>query len=222
MGSFFKKYLIIYIMMIIYISSCSTTKGFIPPNILEKNVQSVVHLKLSGIGAGSGFIVEQNDKYFIITCAHVQEYSGDWSAYTSNKEAITHLRRISYDEELDIAILLIEDDYKPSNPLKLGDSDKLQLGEAVCAIGNPSHGLPFCVSCGVVSSWESGENGLIQTDATINPGNSGGPLINSNGEVIGLVFSKIDTEENPLFEGIGFAVPSNAIKRRLEKCAKYD
>ena len=128
------------------------------------------------------------------------------------------------DESLDLSITKIE--AKNLSYAKLGDSSKIRVGETVYAIGNPI-GFEFqrTVTSGIISGLnrtikleEDGKTSymedLIQTDATINPGNSGGPLINKNGEVLGINSVKITSAE-----GIGFAVPINIIKPIIEKLA---
>jgi len=99
----------------------------------------------------------------------------------------------------------------------LGDSDQVQVGDDVIAIGNP-FGLEQTVTQGIVSAvqrdWRPGTpRGLIQTDAAINPGNSGGPLFNAHGEVIGI--TSMIASPVPGSVGIGFAVPSNTAKQLL-------
>jgi len=117
---------------------------------------------------------------------------------------------VGYDAKLDIALLKIEGDYRE---IELGDSDDVQVGEKVIAIGNPL-GLQFSVSEGIVSATDrEGSNGLeayIQTDAALNPGNSGGPLINKQGEVIGINNFKVGSSES-----LGFALESNYIKEAV-------
>ena len=117
------------------------------------------------------------------------------------------MRLIGYDDNIDLALLKISGD---CDKLSLGDSDKVQVGEKVIAIGNPL-GLQFSVSQGIVSAiHREGPNGLdayIQTDTPLNPGNSGGPLIDQNGRVIGINNFKIGDSES-----LGFALESNYIK----------
>ena len=129
------------------------------------------------------------------------------------------------DSDLDLAILKIS--MKGLTYAKLGDSKQLQIGQNVYAIGNPiGYEFQRTVTGGIISALnrtikiEENEkvnymSNLIQTDATINPGNSGGPLINVNGEVIGINTVKITTAE-----GIGFAVPINCVKNIVEKFIK--
>ena len=124
---------------------------------------------------------------------------------------------VGYDGTLDIALLKAQGDY---NSLNLENSDDVQIGEKVIAIGNPL-GLQFSVSQGIVSAvHRQGTNGLnayIQTDAALNPGNSGGPLINTNGEVIGINNYKIGSSES-----LGFALESNYIKQAVNDISQKE
>ena len=117
---------------------------------------------------------------------------------------------------MDIALLKIDD--TSYNPIELEDSNNVQIGQKVIAIGNPL-GLQFSVSEGIVSAVNrEGENKLnayIQTDASLNPGNSGGPLIDTDGKVIGINNFKISDSEN-----IGFALESNYIKSTVNKISQ--
>ena len=171
------------------------------------------------LGLGSGFIVSDNG--YIITNWHVvqNKYS---NCYITLENGDVHNGTVVWaDKDLDLAIVKIN--VKGLIPLKLGNSDNLKLGDPLYAIGNPI-GIEFqrTVTAGIVSGLnrtikiedEYGENymeNLVQTDATINSGNSGGPLINTNGEVIGINTIKVSTAE-----GIGFAVPINIIKPIIE------
>jgi len=169
----------------------------------------------SDLGLGSGIIVSNNG--YIVTNWHVagSKYN---SCYVTLENGETHNGEIVWsDSDLDLAIVKIN--AQNLNYLSLGDSDNLKLGDEVYAIGNPI-GIEFqrTVTAGIISglnrtvkieedSTKSYMEDLIQTDATINPGNSGGPLINVNGEVIGINSIKITTAE-----GIGFAIPINIVK----------
>jgi serine protease Do len=127
-------------------------------------------------------------------------------------------RLIGADDQVDIAVLKIDDpDVKP---LKLADSDEVQPGDFVMAIGNP-FGFDETVTDGIISykgrATEIGE--LLQTNAAINPGNSGGPLINLRGEVVGINTVIIST--SGASAGVGFAIPSNAVRTSLETLLKH-
>ena len=125
-------------------------------------------------------------------------------------------RLIGADDRLDLAVLKMDE--PGSRPLKLGDSDEMQAGDFVLAVGNP-FGFEETVTDGIISSKRPAESGrwiwdFLQTNAAINPGNSGGPLINLRGEVIGINTAIISRSGGS--QGIGFAIPSNTVKMALE------
>lgn len=173
----------------------------------------------SELGIGSGVIVSNNG--YIITNWHVagNKYS---NCYVTLADGKMHTGEVMWaDSDLDLAIVKIN--ATNLNYLTLGDSDFLKLGQTVYAIGNPI-GIEFqrTVTNGIISGLNrtikiEDENeqtymeDLIQTDASINTGNSGGPLINAQGEIIGINSVKIDSAE-----GIGFAIPINVIKPVIE------
>src|ERR1043166_1871247 len=129
-------------------------------------------------------------------------------------------RLVGADEQVDLAVLKIDN---PSvKPLKLADSDNVQPGDFVLAIGNP-FGLEETVTEGIISSKgrpnrSDAFSDLLQTDAAINPGNSGGPLINLQGEVIGINTAIASTTGGS--QGVGFAIPSNTVRTALESLLK--
>ncbi|MEK6829191.1 MAG: trypsin-like peptidase domain-containing protein [Nanoarchaeota archaeon] len=172
--------------------------------IIEDAVQSVVTIK-TDIAQGTGFIISTDG--YIVTNYHVVEGAKAAVVITSDGENHQQVSLIGYDSNLDIALLKIDGTY---NKLTLANSDNVNVGEKVIAIGNPL-GLQFSVSQGIVSAvHREGSNGLqayIQTDAALNPGNSGGPLINTDGKVIGINNFKIGSSES-----LGFALESNYIK----------
>jgi S1-C subfamily serine protease len=161
-------------------------------------------------GVGSGIIID--GKGFILTNNHVVDKANNLKI-TLNDGNLFNGKVIGTDEISDLAVVKV--DSKEALPFaQLGNSDQLKIGQIIIAIGNP-FGLTGgpTVTAGIVSAlnrslqFESGALELIQTDAAINPGNSGGPLVNTNGEVIG-----INTAKMPYAQGIGFAVPVNAAK----------
>ena len=176
--------------------------------IVEDSIKSVVTIKTSAGFQGTGFII--SDVGYLVTNAHVlADSSGNlassiraitFNQVTKNAEFIGHNNRF------DIALLKISGNY---DPLRFANSNNIQIGENVIAIGNPL-GLQFSVTEGIVSAvHREGINGVdayIQTDAALNPGNSGGPLINKEGKVIGINNFKIGSGEN-----LGFALESNYI-----------
>jgi S1-C subfamily serine protease len=162
---------------------------------------------------GSGFLV--NEDGFILTNFHVISGSARLRVTLSDQSQYT-ARPIDVDRSDDLALIKIEPKTKLPY-LRLGDSDRLQVGQKVLAIGNP-FGLEGTLTTGVVSSIgrsiqseRTPLNGMIQTDAAINGGNSGGPLLNSSGDVIG-INTAILGETNL---GIGFALPINRAKALL-------
>ena len=161
-------------------------------------------------GVGSGIIVD--GKGFILTNNHVVDEAQKLKITLKDGNVFNGVV-VGTDEVTDLAVVRV--DSKEALPFaRLGDSDQLKIGEIVIAIGNP-FGLTGgpTVTAGIVSAlnrslqFESGALELIQTDAAINPGNSGGPLVNTNGEVIG-----INTAKMPYAQGIGFAVPVNTAR----------
>jgi len=175
------------------------------------------------VGSGSGFIVDSVHGY-IITNNHVVAGAEKIVVSLADGRNIT-AKLVGADDRTDLAVVQIADT-KNLTATQQGDSTKLQVGEPVVAIGNPG-GQEFArsVTTGVVSATnrildipgEASFN-LIQTDAAINPGNSGGPLVNSQGQVIGINSAK---NQEAGFEGMGFAIPISdalpTIKQLIEK-----
>ena len=171
------------------------------------------------VGGGSGFLVSGDG--LIITNKHVVDQKDvEYTVFTNDGKK--HLAKvIARDSVLDIALIKIEEQNLPY--LSLGDSDKLEVGQNVIAIGNALGEFRNTVSVGVVSglarSITAGNNSgntevldhVIQTDAAINPGNSGGPLLDLSGKVIGVNVAIAQGSQN-----IGFALPVNSIKSAIE------
>ena len=181
--------------------------------IIEDAVKSVVTIR-TDISQGTGFIIDRVG--YIVTNYHVMENVRSAGIYTYDGE-MHQVNLIGYNSNFDIALLKIPGDY---DLLKLADSDDVQIGESVIAIGNPL-GLQFSVTKGIVSNiHQTGPaeiEAYIQTDAALNPGNSGGPLINKQGEVIGINNFKIKETE-----GMGFALESNYIKDTVNTIAQQN
>jgi len=163
---------------------------------------------------GSGFIIDKRG--FILTNNHVVEKTDKITVKLAEDDKEFDAKIIGRDPKTDLALIRIETE-RPLKPLPLGDSDKLEVGDWVVAIGNP-FGLGNTVTSGIVSAkyrriGAGSYDNFIQTDASINPGNSGGPLLNTAGQVIGInsaIFSR--TGGNI---GIGFAIPINMAKDLL-------
>jgi S1-C subfamily serine protease len=177
--------------------------------IIEDAIKGVVTIK-TDVSQGTGFLI--TDDGYLITNAHVIKGARFANVYTYNEENYSS-DFIGYDSDMDIALLKIIGDY---NSLTLGNSNKIKIGEKVVAIGNPL-GLGFSVTQGIISAVDrEGPNEIsayIQTDTALNPGNSGGPLIDTQGEVIGINNFKISGEN------IGFALESNYIKKTVNNIA---
>ena len=168
-------------------------------------------------GQGSGVIVSKEGH--VVTNHHVVAGQQKFRILLHGGKSYT-ARLIGEDRLLDIAVLKI-DDKGPFQPLKLGDSSQVQVGQLVFAVGNP-FGLGETVTQGIISAKErsisDNQRDLFQTDAAINPGNSGGPLVNLRGEIIGInvaIFSP--DRQNPGFQGVGFSIPSNDVRDAIEQ-----
>src|SRR6266446_6703904 len=166
---------------------------------------------------GSGVIV--TNEGHIITNNHVVDQVDEIEVQLSDGQT-KKARVVGADEQVDLAVLKI--DNPGVKPLKLADSDTVQPGDFVLAIGNP-FGFEETVTEGIISSKGRPNRSdffgeLLQTDAAINPGNSGGPLINLRGEVIGINTAIASTTGGS--QGVGFAIPSNTIRTALESLLK--
>lgn len=174
---------------------------------------------INNLGLGTGVIVAENG--YILTNAHVsgEKYS---KCYVTLIDGKTYNGQVVW-SNIDIDMAIVKINQKGLTAAKLGDSDKIEVGETVYAIGNPiGYEFQRSVTSGIISALnrtikfeENNEEiymeDLIQTDATINPGNSGGPLINIDGEVIGINGVKITSAE-----GISFAIPINTVKSVID------
>jgi len=184
-------------------------------------------------GQGSGFVVSEDGE--IVTNAHVvtdaaeagggggtgpiKEASEVYVEFGDRNQVPAEI--IGFDPNADIALIKIDPDGLDLQPIELGDSDTVEVGAPVAAIGSP-FGQEQSLSTGIVSATDRSIesltkfriDGAIQTDASINPGNSGGPLIGADGKVIG-VDQQINTTSGGN-EGVGFAVPINLVKRSID------
>lgn len=174
------------------------------------------------IGTGTGFFIQKDG--YILTNQHVIANATELKVTVPGYEEQLTAKVVSANENLDLAVLKVESpDGQKFPTLSLGDSDQAKIGDWVIAIGNPE-GLDHTVTVGVLSAKErpitiAEDDGtehkyehLLQTDASINPGNSGGPLLNDQGEVIG-----VNTAVSTQAQGIGFAISSATIQDALKE-----
>ena len=180
-------------------------------------------------GAGSG-VIFRNDGY-ILTADHVVQQAERVLVSLPDRRRF-EARVIARDPSTDIAVVKIEGENLPA--AKLGDSEQLELGDWVLALGSPL-GLQFTVTAGIVSakgrsigilSGAADERAapienFIQTDAAVNPGNSGGPLVNLAGEVIGINTAILDPSQRGTFAGYSFAVPINLARQVAEDLIEF-
>jgi len=175
-------------------------------------------------GFGSGFIVTADGH--VVTNEHVVGQADEVKVTIKGEDESRSAEVLWADRSLDLAVLQVETDGDELSPLPLADSDEIRQGDWAIAIGNPL-GFDHTVTVGVVSALGRPINvptpegirtyqNLIQTDAAINPGNSGGPLLNIDGEVIG-----INTAVAMQAQGIGFAIPVNEVKFALDDLEEY-
>ena len=204
------------------VTSIQTSSKFSLMEIFEKTEASVVQVNVRSADGrimpgsmGSGFVY--SDDGYIITNNHVID--------NAEKVTITFLDGESYiaqiigtDSDLDLAVLKVQPGSTYLQPIPIGDSSQLKVGQEIAAIGNP-FGLSGSMTSGIIrqmgrllpqdSCYSIPD--VIQTDAAINPGNSGGPLLNMKGEVVG-INTAIQSATGE-FTGVGFAVPSNTVKK---------
>jgi serine protease Do len=172
-------------------------------------------------GVGTGIIFSEDG--YVLTNYHVISGAQNIKVMLSDGKEVS-AKVVNYDAASDVAVIKLAENTKVPGVAQFGDSDALEVGESVVAIGNPL-GTEFIgsVTAGVVSAVNRQVNidnkdlKFIQTDAAINPGNSGGPLVNSKGQVIGINTAKIRQEG---VEGLGFSIPINSVNPKMESLVK--
>ena len=191
-----------------------------PAEVYASTVNSVVSINCSSVStnifgqsvqsasSGSGFIITQDG--YIVTNHHV--VSGASSVTVTLHDGREYPATVvGSDSDYDVAVLKIN--ATDLQPVTLGNSSSVNVGDSVLAIGNPLGELTFSMSQGIVSCCDRAINvdgtpfNMIQVDASINPGNSGGPLMNLYGEVVGIVSAKYSSYSDTTVEGLGFAIP---------------
>ena len=208
---------IISAILLVFISSPVFAFGNVeknPVSIYEKINPAIVTVDSQipdGLSCGTGCIIDKSG--VILTSAHVVDIGktvvvtmSDGQNYDA--KVLKHLG-----DNKDIALLKINAK-KDLKTVKLGNSSKVKVGQKVLAIGNP-FGFSGTLTQGIVSRIDYAKN-RIQTDAAINPGSSGGPLLNTNGDVIGINQAIYNPDNNISNIGIGFATPINLVKEYLE------
>jgi Do/DeqQ family serine protease len=174
------------------------------------------------VGTGSGVIISQNG--YIVTNNHVVDQADDVEVTLHNNQSFK-AKVIGKDPSTDLALLQIKKNGLPVLPL--GNSDRVEVGEWVMAVGNPFN-LNSTVTAGIISAKgrniniiddKSAIEAFIQTDAAINPGNSGGALVNLNGELIGI--NTAIASPTGTYAGYGFAIPANIVNKVVEDFIKY-
>lgn len=205
-------------------------------NIYERANPGVVNIDIlagsgadvTDVGLASGFVIDAAGH--IVTNNHVVDGATELDVTFSDGSAAT-ASVVGADPYSDLAVIKVNLDPSRLTPLPLGDSDQMKVGQRVIAIGNP-FGFAGTMTVGIISAKgralaanTTNTGGvfnnpdIIQTDAAINPGNSGGPLLNSQGEVVG-VNAEIRTNGNRSNSGVGFAIPSNTVKRVTQQILK--
>jgi Do/DeqQ family serine protease len=174
------------------------------------------------VGTGSGVVISSNG--YIVTNNHVVDQADDIEITLHNNESYK-AKVIGTDPSTDLALLQIKKDGLPVLPL--GNSDQVEVGEWVMAVGNPFN-LNSTVTAGIISAKgrniniiddKSAIEAFIQTDAAINPGNSGGALVNLNGELVGI--NTAIASPTGAYAGYGFAIPANIVSKVVEDFMKY-
>ena len=170
---------------------------------------------------GSGVIVSKEG--LVLTNNHVVENAAEILVTLSDKREL-EAEIVGTDPKSDVAVIRLKGNVKDLNPVPIGNSGELRLGDIVLAIGNP-FGLDHTVTMGIVSAKGRANVGItdyedfIQTDAAINPGNSGGALINMKGELVGINTAIVSRSGG--YQGIGFAIPSNMAKAVMDSLVKH-
>ncbi|MGD9130125.1 MAG: trypsin-like peptidase domain-containing protein [Candidatus Bathyarchaeota archaeon] len=191
--------------------------GLMPWSTIYDQLKDSVVLIETNLGLGSGFVYDTEGR--IITNHHVIE-NATTIQVTFLDGNITSANVVGMDIYSDLAVIKVDPEVTTLHPVVLGSSSDLIVGEPVAAMGNP-FGLSDTLTAGIVSSVErtmvaAGNYmiiDIVQIDAAVNPGNSGGPLVNLKGQVVG-VNTAIQSETGT-FTGIGFAIPSDTVKREI-------
>ena len=213
----------------------SQEDGLTPAQVYAQNVDSVVALEctvtqdyfgqtVSGVTSGSGFVLTADG--YIVSNYHVVADARTIKV-TFNDGTEYNAKFVGGDEANDIALVKVE--ASDLQPVQIGSSDALIVGDQVAAVGNPLGELASTLTVGYISAkdrivaTDGTQINMLQTDAAINPGNSGGPLFNMLGQVIGITTAKYSglTDSGATIEGIGFAIPMDDVYDMLEDLRLY-
>lgn len=199
-------------------------EGFVSTsNKVTPAVVNITGLR-SGYRASTGSGVVISPDGYIITNYHVIEDAGSYNVTLNDKQDL-QAKLIGADPTTDLALLKVN--ARNLTPIEFGDSDEVQTGEWVLAVGNPFN-LASTVTAGIVSAkgrniniieGEYSIESFIQTDAVVNPGNSGGALVNTNGQLVGINTAILS--ETGGYEGYSFAIPSNLVKKVINDLKDY-
>ena len=209
--------------------------GMTAAQVYAKNVRSVVLIEAtvtssiygqttSGVSTGSGFILSEDG--YVVTNFHVVEGASSVKVVLYDEKSHA-AELVGYDKTNDLAVLKV--DAQDLDPVELGSSDGLIVGDQVVAIGNPLGELTATLTVGYVSAKERTIDtdgtviNMIQTDAAINSGNSGGPLFNMKGQVVGITTAKYSgsSSSGATIEGIGFAIPMDDVTKSLDELIQF-
>ena len=191
----------------------STVNSVVSINTTSTSGTNIFGQAVETASAGSGFIYSPDG--YIVTNYHVVKGATSVKVTLYNGETYD-ATVIGGDSDYDVAVIKI--DAAGLSPVTLGNSQDVNVGDTVLAIGNPLGELTFSMSQGIVSCCDRAINvdgtpfNMIQVDASINPGNSGGPLMNLYGEVVGIVSAKYSSYSDTTVEGIGFAIPISDVQ----------
>lgn len=217
------------------VNPVSNSGALTPAQVYAQNVNSVVAITNKGVttgmfgqesftGTGSGFILTADG--YVLTNHHVIDGAQSITVTLSDGTEYT-AQLVGSDSVSDVALLKIDGQDLPA--VSIGNSDDLEVGDQVAAIGNPLGELTSTQTVGYVSAKDRSVNtdgtiiNMLQTDAAINSGNSGGPLFNMNGEVVGITTAKYSgsTSSGASIEGIGFAIPINDVMKLVDDLMEY-
>lgn len=218
-GSNMLKRIVLYLTFVILTLLPVSAQNFAPDELINISVYEKINPAIvaidanltDGFSAGTGCVVRSDG--VILTGSHVIEGAKDIDVTTSDGKVYKASILAKMGKNKDLALLKI-DAKKNLKTISFGDSSDVKVGQKVLAIGNP-FGFSGTLTSGIVSRIDYAK-GRIQTDAAINPGCSGGPLLNSQGEVIGISQSIYNPDNNISNIGIGFAIPVNDAKKFIE------